>query len=126
MQNKVEFNSFRQEYLTIVVPNPKNHDKMIDVRLNKPTEKVKILITSSTIMQLELIRKTQEGTITNEESLEYIQLVEDLVEAILNNNRDGIKFDKSYRDTFFGDLENISTLIEAMTEFMNKVFKRKN
>ena len=126
MQNKVEFNSFRQEYLTIVVPNPKNHDKMIDVRLNKPTEKVKILITSSTIMQLELIRKTQEGTITNEESLEYIQLVEDLVGAILNNNRDGTKFDKSYRDTFFGDLENISTLIEAMTEFMNKVFKRKN
>lgn len=126
MNNKVEFNSFRQEYLTIVVPNPSSHSEMIEVKLNKPTEKVKILITSATIMQLELIRKTQEGTIKNEESLEYIILVEDLVGALLNNNRDGIVFDKAYRDVFFGDLENISILIGAMTEFMNKIFKRKN
>lgn len=129
MNNTLQFNGFIQEYLIAKIPNPNNNEEVeiIDVKLNKPTEKVNILITNATIKQLEIKKKIAEGVpVYQEEQMAYLDILEDLVFYILNNNRTGLRFSKEYVSLYFGDVDKMTTLITGMAEFINKIKQRKN
>ena len=127
MEKILEFRQFTQEYLTAPIPNPLNPTEIINVRLNKPTERVKILTTAATVKQLELKEKMEKKEeVTTDEQLELIELLEDLTLGILNNNRQGLVFDLAYVNTYFSDIANMSILIAGMTEFIDKLSERKN
>ena len=129
MNNTLEFRQFVQEYLTVKIPNPLNNEdlEIIEVKLNKPTERVNIMITNTTIKQLEIQKKINENeVIKQDEQLQFLEQLEDLVLALLSNNRQGLKFDYNYVQTYFSDVENMSVLIAGMTEFMQKIKSSKN
>ena len=127
MEKVLEFRQFTQEYLTAPIPNPSKPDEIINVKLNKPTERVKILSAAATMKQLEIKEKMDKNEeYSTEEQLEFIELLEDLTLSILNNNRQGLVFDLTYVNTYFSDVENMSILIAGMTEFINKLAERKN
>ena len=116
----LDLNQYTQKYLTIDLPSGK--EEPLRIKLNKPSEKLKIQLMACIDEQIRvqgMLAQGQEPTV--DEQINYIDMLMDLVLAILNNNRSKVKFDLDYVETYFNDIEMITALLMAYREFMEEV-----
>ena len=121
----LDLNQYTQKYLTIDLPSRK--EEPLRIKLNKPSEKLKIQLMACIDEQIRvqgMLAQGQEPTV--DEQINYIDMLMDLVLAILNNNRSKVKFDLDYVETYFNDIEMITALLMAYREFMEEVLNCPN
>ena len=121
----LDLNQYTQKYLTIDLPSGK--EEPLRIKLNKPSEKLKIQLMACIDEQIRvqgMMAQGQEPTV--DEQIKYIDMLMDLVLAILNKNRSKVKFDLDYVETYFNDIEMITALLMAYREFMEEVLNCPN
>lgn len=121
MGNVLDLTQFIEQYLTLKLPDGDT------IKIKKPTERLKIKLMACVEEQIQLQAMGVKGEEVDESrQIKYIDMLEDLILAILNNNRDRMVFDLDYVQSYFGEVEMINALLLAYRSFIEETLSDPN
>lgn len=121
MSNVLDLRQFVGSYLTLTLPCGEI------IKVKKASERLKIKLMACVEEQIQLQALDVKGQEIDEaRQINYIDMLEDLILAILNNNREKKKFDLEYVQHYFGEIEMINALLLAYKSFIEEALSDPN
>lgn len=123
----LDLTQFLEKTLDIVVPGIENEEDFVTLKINKPDKRTELILTCVIDKQLDIKARVANGEeIDLEEQLEFNNNLNLLIHSIINNNRNGVKFEYSYIDKYFYNTEMVNALLTAYKDWMEKIISDPN
>lgn len=121
MSRILDLNQFVGSYITVSLPCG------TEIKINKPSERLKIKLMACVEEQIQLQSLGVQGLeVSQNRQIAYIDMLEDLIQAILNNNRECKFFDIQYVKSYFGEIDMINALLLAYKDFIEEGLSNPN